>query len=224
MRYQFLEFALDTDKRELSKGADALHLSAKAFDLLCMLVEERDRAIDKREIYDRLWPDTFVSDANLPVLIREIRRALGKNTIRTVHRFGYAFAAEVKAPTAPQRREPGPLHRLLYGEREILLRPGDNVVGRDESADVVVFSTGVSRRHATITVTGDSATVADLGSKNGTTIDGAKITAPTRLRNGCTIGFGFISMMYGRILRDTSTESLLHGSAPGGSEGTGQVD
>ena len=72
-----------------------------------MLVEQRPAAVSKAAIHQQLWPDTFVSDGNVAVLVADIRRALGDNArrplfVRTIHRFGYAFvaaAAEVERST-----------------------------------------------------------------------------------------------------------------------------
>src|ERR1700736_1696365 len=106
MRYDFGEVSLATDARQLRRGEDFVHLSPKAMELLIVLITERPRAVPKRELYDLLWPDTFVVAANLPMLIREIRGALGDkqhHILRTVHRIGYAFAVDVRA--ASPRRE-----------------------------------------------------------------------------------------------------------------------
>lgn len=69
MRYDFGELSLDTDSRELRQGEKTLHLSGKAMDLLSILVSERRRVVPKRELYDRLWPSTFVVDGNLPACL-----------------------------------------------------------------------------------------------------------------------------------------------------------
>src|SRR5437762_524363 len=89
---------LDEGARQLSRGSQAIHLSPKAFDLLALLVQRRPQAISKSDILDTLWRDTFVTEGNLAVLVKEIRDALGDDAqrpayIRTVQRFGYAFAA-----------------------------------------------------------------------------------------------------------------------------------
>jgi DNA-binding winged helix-turn-helix (wHTH) protein len=97
---RFGRFTLDERARQLLRGTQPVHLSPKAFDLLALLVRRRPEAIAKAEIHERLWPDTFVSDINLAVLIAEIRAALGEvarhpRFVRTVHRFGYAFSGTV---------------------------------------------------------------------------------------------------------------------------------
>ena len=150
-------------------------------------------------------------EANLPVLVREIRTALGsqRGAIRTVHRFGYAFAAHVReVPAAHTPEERDPLHVLVHPQREFRLVRGDNVVGRDPAADVFIPSPGVSRRHAVITTHGATAVVADV-SKNGTRVDGVKIAAPTPLRSGCVLTFGSIDVVYRLTSPDSETESLI---------------
>jgi DNA-binding winged helix-turn-helix (wHTH) protein len=212
VRYEFGGFTLDTQARQLSSGGCAIHLSGKALDLLRYLVEQRPRAVDKRELHDLLWPETFVVDASLPVLVREIRTALGsdRDAIRTVHRFGYAFAAEAResdAGAAP--RDGGPFHLLVHPQREFRLVRGENVVGRDPAADVFIPSASVSRRHAVITTDDHAAIVVDMKSKNGTLVDGVKVTAPAPLRSGCVLTFGSIDVIYRLTFPNAETESLL---------------
>lgn len=52
-------------------------LSPKAFELLRLLVEDRPRVVPKAELMQRLWPDSFVEEANLPVLVAEARATIG---------------------------------------------------------------------------------------------------------------------------------------------------
>jgi DNA-binding winged helix-turn-helix (wHTH) protein len=64
-----------------------------------LLIESRPKALSKSQLHDRLWPNTFVVEANLSNLIGEVRRALDNDPrqpryVRTVHRFGYAFRAD----------------------------------------------------------------------------------------------------------------------------------
>src|SRR5947209_1266175 len=155
MRYQFFDFSFDPEARQLRRGSEPVHLSGKAFELLLLLIEQRPRALQKHEIYDRLWPDTYVAEANLPVLIREIRAAIGdekREWIRTVHRFGYAFAAGVsQIDLASDNSAAGLAHILMHADRPFRLATGENIVGRDPSAAIFIPSSTVSRRHALIT-------------------------------------------------------------------------
>src|SRR5262245_66020754 len=96
MQVSFGEFVLDFDSRELRKGIEPVRLSPKAFQLLEILVTNRQKALSKADLQDRLWPDTFVVEKNLANLVSEIRQVLGDSPsassfIRTVPRYGYAF-------------------------------------------------------------------------------------------------------------------------------------
>ena len=108
-------------------------------------------------------------------MVRDLRGALGDDAhepqyIRTAFGYGYAFVPEVTAD-GPRAADPqGALSswRLVYAYREIALREGDNVLGRTGQDVVVLDSPTVSRHHAVVRVSGDRATIEDLGSKNGT--------------------------------------------------------
>jgi hypothetical protein len=202
--YQFGGFVLDTAARRLHRGNHAIHLTPKAFELLEILVEQRPRAMSREELQDRLWPDTYVVDANLPVLISEIRAALSdedRSIIRTVQRFGYAFAGE---------EAPAPIHMLTRGDREFLLRPGENIVGRDAHADVSIPSSTVSWHHAKITIRGGAATVVDLKSKNGTRVAGREAVEPIPLVDGVVIEIGRVEMTYRCPSAQLKTETAPH--------------
>src|SRR5215470_5012223 len=159
-----------------------MHLSRKAFDLLAALLRARPGALSKAQLHAALWPDTFVSDANLAMLVAEIRQAIDDDAraprfVRTVQRYGYAFHGS--ATTEPSG--PGPsaqfVYWLLAPLRQIPLTVGENVVGRDSGVQVWLDSTSVSRRHARITIKGNQVTLEDLNSKNGTSVRGSEITA-----------------------------------------------
>jgi DNA-binding winged helix-turn-helix (wHTH) protein len=97
MQVRFDDFMLDTETRQLRHGDAERHLSAKAFELLRVLVENRPRVLSKAELHEQLWPATFVSEATLASLVAEVRGALGETGregryVRTVHRFGYGFS------------------------------------------------------------------------------------------------------------------------------------
>ena len=77
MRFSFGNCQLDTASREFVRRGEAVHLSPKAFDLLRLLIEQRPRVVSKAELMQALWPDTFVVEGNLPVLVAEVREALG---------------------------------------------------------------------------------------------------------------------------------------------------
>ena len=100
VKVRFGDVRFDDEARQLRRGAQTVHLSGKAFELLRLLLRRRPAAVSKAEIQDHLWPETFVSEANLPTLITAIRDALGDDArqpkfVRTVFGFGYAFSGEV---------------------------------------------------------------------------------------------------------------------------------
>jgi len=212
------DWVLDTAVRQVTRGGEAVHLSPKAFELLTILVSERPRAVSKLELQERLWPDTFVSETNLAGLVREGRSALGDSArrpryIRTVQRFGYAFCGEVSEEherRAPRRR-PLISAGLILGNREIALTPGEHLLGRTHEATVWIDSVGVSRRHARVIVSEAEALVEDLGSKNGTFVNGVRLTRCQLLRDGDEVRLGSVRMRFFTFTAPPSTESETGG-------------
>jgi DNA-binding winged helix-turn-helix (wHTH) protein len=225
MILEFGEFVLDPDARLLRRGDQPIHLRAKTFDLLLLLLAARPKALAKAALIERLWPGTYVQEANLSNAIGELRRAFGERGtrsrfIRTVHTFGYAFAADLDEPRAPRATRPGadasvttPASRLVWGTTVIMLADGESVLGRDDGSDVVLADTTVSRRHARITIGDDGATLADLGSQNGTWVNEGRVTEPVRLTNGDRIRLGRVLVTYRRIVGTLTTERLPTGGA-----------
>ena len=70
------------------------------------------------------------------------------------------------------------------------LQPGIHTIGRGEDADIIVDSRAISRIHARITVHSDKIYIEDLGSKNGTFINGSKIDEKILIKPGDKIGLG----------------------------------
>jgi eukaryotic-like serine/threonine-protein kinase len=106
VRIRFGAFTLDLESRQLTSGGQEVHLEPKAFELLSALVLERPKALSKADLQERLWPGTFVAEANLSNLVAEIRAALGDPArtpkfVRTAHGFGYAFCGEAEPLTDP---------------------------------------------------------------------------------------------------------------------------
>ena len=197
MRIGFGPFTLDLESRQLSRAGRAIHLEPKAFELLSALVLERPKALSKAELQERLWPGTFVAEANLSNLVAEIRAALGDAArapkfVRTVHRFGYAFCGDVM-PLADPHVAPARLWCALEANgRRFPLPTGEHVIGRDADVEIRFDTSTVSRRHARIVVTSDAAVLEDCGSKNGTFRGHEPVTAPVALADGDTIRVGAV--------------------------------
>ncbi|MEO6259161.1 MAG: winged helix-turn-helix domain-containing protein, partial [Thermoanaerobaculia bacterium] len=132
MRFRFGECVLDEESRQLWRDGESVHLTPKAFQLMAILLRERPRAVSKSELQERLWPTTFVSESNLPTLIREVRSAIddsarGGRHLRTIHRFGYAFcgtAEELESDDA--------------SARSLAILPLENASGNPELAYVAI--------------------------------------------------------------------------------------
>jgi DNA-binding winged helix-turn-helix (wHTH) protein len=201
VKFRIGVLTFDPDTRQLLGDTGEVHVSPKAFDLLRVLVEQRPRAISKADLHQRLWPETFVSDANLASLVAELRQALDDDAraprfIRTAHRYGYAFCGEATpqqvAATAPADRS---FCWLLSDGRRLPLRNGENVLGRDEDG-IQIDSPTVSRRHARITIAGETASIEDLGSKNGTFVGGEPVVERTSLVDGDEIRAGSVRFRF----------------------------
>jgi DNA-binding winged helix-turn-helix (wHTH) protein len=202
MRVVFGECEFDSGQRRLFRHGRAVPLSGKAFQLLELLLDRRPEAVTKAEMLERLWPATFVSDASLHNLVTEIRGALGDapraaRYIRTVPRYGYAFQAEARIVTAADTSRPslaGP--RVVWRRREWPLVEGVNVIGRDRDCPVRIDSAALSRRHARLIVTGGATTLEDLGSKNGTLVNGRRVTQTIALNDNDEIQVGSVTLRY----------------------------
>ena len=189
-----------------------IHLAPKAYELLAALVSERPKVLSKEILQQRLWPGTFVAEANLSNLVAEIREALGDRArdprfIRTAHGFGYAFCGDATTGSDAGGRPDHPPCWLEWGKRRFPLSAGENVVGRDPDVEVQLESSTVSRRHARITLTADGAVLEDFGSKNGTFHGNDRVTAPVRLVDGDAIRIGSVLATFHRRKPQGSTET-----------------
>jgi DNA-binding winged helix-turn-helix (wHTH) protein len=202
VRIRFGPFILDSDTRQLKRDDRAVHLAPKAFELLVALASERPNVLSKAALQERLWPDTFVVEANLSNLVAEIREAIGDTNraplwIRTAHGFGYAFCGEaIVLPSARSDASNRPACWLEWGGRRFPLSIGEHVIGRDPDVDVMLDASTVSRRHARIVVTAERAMLEDFGSKNGTLRGGEPVTSPVELADGDVIHIGSLLMTF----------------------------
>lgn len=183
----------------LERGGREVRLSRKAFALLRILIANRARVVTKAELHAQLWPDTFVVDANLNVLVLEIRRGLDDpardgHLLKTVHGVGYRFAAPVEPADADSPSNSARCW-LVAGDERYAVRGEEATVGRDPSCDVWLDAPGVSRWHARIRIgaNGD-VTLEDSNSTNGTYVGKSRISGPTRLRDGDEVHFGSLAL------------------------------
>jgi DNA-binding winged helix-turn-helix (wHTH) protein len=191
MRVRFGNCAFDERSRTLERDGQPVTLTEDAHALLTLLVQHCPHTLSKAELVDRIWPTTSVADDALELIVSEVRAATGESAadrrwIRSVGEVGYAFGDSDRAVAIP----PSGHWVLTWATRWFVLAPGENIIGRDPAAAVSVDAEIISRRHARIVVTPDTAVLEDLGSKNGTYLGVTRITTPQTLHRGDQIRIG----------------------------------
>lgn len=191
--FRFGPFTFDCRSRLLLRDGVQQHLSPKAHRLLRLLLLASPHAVSREELYDALWPQTFVSESNLACIVNELRRTLGDDAreaqyVRTIHGFGYMFCGDLGAPLP----EVSVMAVLRCEGRSHLLQEGENLVGRAVGVPVMLTHPSVSRRHARIIIRHGEVWIEDLGSKNGTYVDGQPIRI-LRVTHDLSIELGAVS-------------------------------
>jgi DNA-binding winged helix-turn-helix (wHTH) protein len=93
--YRFGEFSLSPSERRLLRGEKIIPLPAKAFDAMHLLVCKHGSLVLRDEITRALWPNIYVTEANLTNIIVLLRKILGREAIQTVSKYGYRFSVPV---------------------------------------------------------------------------------------------------------------------------------
>ena len=113
MEFLFSDHKLDTNRRELRRGSEAIAMEPQVFDLLVYLVENRDRVVSKDDLFASIWGGRIVSDSTLTSRINAARKAVGdsgdeQKLIRTIARKGFRFVGDVRMPmgSAPAHTDP----------------------------------------------------------------------------------------------------------------------
>ena len=106
MRYLFEEYAIDTDLRELRRGADMISVAPQVFDLLEYLIRNRERVVSKDDLIHAIWNDRIVSDAALTTRLNVARSLIGdagekQRLIKTLPRKGFRFVGQVRSVGEP---------------------------------------------------------------------------------------------------------------------------
>ena len=176
------------------EGGIDIRLAPKTFELLVILVRNQPNAVPHEQLHAALWPGVHVSETSLAALVTQLRKALGDSSgdgrlIRTLHRVGYAFIGEgVIAGHTPVTVAPG--CRLIWRRESIEVPAGESIVGRDRGCAVQIDADSVSRHHARLNVSAGEVTIEDLGSKNGTWVDGEPIRGAVPLTDGTCFRLG----------------------------------
>ena len=141
--YEFEPFVLDVRGGILLKEGATVRLTPRAFQTLVVLVQHAAELVDKDQLMNEVWPDTFVEEGNLSRNIYELRKALGDDPaepryIETIPKRGYRFVAPTKAAVIKSGRRvwPGTETAAAVIEKHTYARViSETVEGSDLPAD-----------------------------------------------------------------------------------------
>ena len=208
MRYLFEQFAFDTDRRELRRGADVVAIAPQVFDLLDYLIRNRERVVSKDDLIGAIWNGRIVSDAAVTTRLNIARGLIGdtgseQRLIKTLPRKGFRFVgpvleaheptgeAIVDKPVEPSKALP------LPDKPSIAVLPFQNMSGDPEQeyfADGMAedILTGLSRhrwlfviaRNSSFTYKGRAVDVRQVGRELGVryVLEGSVRRAGSRVR------------------------------------------
>jgi TolB-like protein/cytochrome c-type biogenesis protein CcmH/NrfG len=152
VQFLFADHMLDTDRRELHRGSEAIAVEPQVLDLLICLVQNRNRVVTKDDLIASVWRGRIVSEATLTSRIYAARKAVGdsgqgQRLIRTIARKGLRFVGDVRTgcdqsvAAADEIREPVHAALPLPERPAIAVLPFDNMCG-DPAQEY--FSDGIS--------------------------------------------------------------------------------
>ena len=212
--FRFGPFELDPEAAELRRGDQHIELRPKCLQLLLYLVGNRGKLLSREVLLEQLWNDVVVGQETLSRTITEIRQALRDDPdspqyIATVPRLGYKFIA----PVTRARPSPGYRAFIVHRHREYPLRDGEHVIGRGQDVAVRLHGPLISRHHARIRVHGNALILEDLGSKNGTLVNGRRVDGTVELESGDTIDVGGELLVVMTATDSTATAGIGDGGA-----------
>jgi DNA-binding winged helix-turn-helix (wHTH) protein len=210
MKFAFGDCILDLSARQLWRAGQVVPLEPKMYELLAVLIQRRPAVVRNEELDEILWPKVYVARTSLTRLVSELRSVLGdtprdSKIIRTVYKSGYAFGATVTTLAGASVGSPA-VFGLIWNDRLLSLNEGLQIAGRGEECELVIEAETVSRRHARILVQDGNATIEDLGSTNGTSVNGVRISAPTSLADGNEVALGTAKLLVRK--RDPSKDTV----------------
>ncbi|MFT3924322.1 MAG: FHA domain-containing protein [Myxococcales bacterium] len=212
-QWAFSNHVLDVSARRLTRGGEQVHLAPKVMDLLLYLVSRSERYVAKEELQRALWGELQVGPASLPGLIKDLRRSLGEDgadAVRTLHGRGYQFTAPltkletplqaaavtpdattaISLPTDFERADSLGIITLWPPAGPSLAITGLTRLGRGADCELSLPYEKVSRVHAEISLRGPVLVLRDLGSTNGTHVDGERVREGVVLRGDQLLRLG----------------------------------
>ena len=103
--FRFGAVEVRTAQRQVLVDGRPAAIGARAFDVLLMLLEHRDRVVSKDELIGKVWEGLVVEENNLQVQISALRKLLGAGAIATIPARGYRLVAPPERPSPPQAAE-----------------------------------------------------------------------------------------------------------------------
>lgn len=128
MIYRFADCALDTQLHSLHRAGQSIRLTPKVFEVLCYLIEHRDRVVSKQELCEQVWKGLAITDATLESCLHTVRGAVGdsgqaQRIIQTQRGYGYRFVTDVTSEPSRSEVEPGAMRIPLEPQPAPTLTP-----------------------------------------------------------------------------------------------------
>jgi DNA-binding winged helix-turn-helix (wHTH) protein len=220
--FRFATFELDLAAYVLKAQGKAVRLEKIPMEVLALLVQRAGLLVERSEIAAAVWgPGVFLEqEAAINTAVRKIRQVLGDDAaaprfVQTVMGKGYRFIAAVESlasagesASRSQDRFGGPRYVIKVAGREFVLDSGETVLGRDPTAGIYVDHPSVSRHHASLSIEGGRVRLQDLGSRNGTFLDGRRLDESAEIREDAIIGLGPITLVFCVLRAPASTQSM----------------
>jgi DNA-binding winged helix-turn-helix (wHTH) protein len=204
-------FEADLVTGELRRKGVKVALQEQPFQVLALLLERPGGLVTRDALRRRIWPDAVFVDFEhgLNKAVSKLRRALADSAsssrfVETLPRRGYRFVAPVEGRASA--RSAGARFRVVSEGRAVALPDGETVIGRDPDVRLSVDASSVSRRHARIVVSESGAVIEDLDSKNGTFVNGQRVTVPRTLQDKDEIRVGAATLVV-RAYMEASTRT-----------------
>ena len=196
----------------LVRGGEEVRIEPKVMDLLVYLSGHGGEVVAAHRLVDEVWPYNVVARSALSRTVTLLRRALGDDAaspryLETIPKRGYRLIATVRPAAGASEIVELHGYGLVIGGRWRPLVKRMTVLGRSPAADMSLDAPGISRLHARITVDSGGAHIEDLGSKNGTFLDGVRIERRAPLADGANVLLGQLAILFRQADHDDSTET-----------------